>query len=73
MGVMHELGKLLIVGGLVLAALGAILLLIGRLPAGMLPGDILVQRKNFTFFFPIATSIVVSLVLTLLLNLFFRR
>jgi hypothetical protein len=73
MEVMNEIGKLLVVGGLVLAGIGALLMLIGRLPGGMLPGDVLVQRKNFTFFFPVVTSIVVSIVLTIIVNLFFRR
>lgn len=70
---MNEIGKIMIVSGAVLIAVGGVLLLIGRLPAGMLPGDILIQRKNFTFFFPVVTSIVVSVVLTLIINLFFRR
>jgi Protein of unknown function (DUF2905) len=50
------------------------LLYLPRIPwLGRLPGDITVEREGFTFYFPLATSIVVSIVLTLLLNLFFRR
>jgi hypothetical protein len=47
--------------------------LLGRSGGGFLPGDIVVRRQNFTFAFPIVTMILVSIVLTVLLNLFFRR
>ena len=71
---MQEVGRALVVFGVVIAAVGALLLLAGRVPwLGRLPGDIVVQREHFTFYFPIVTSVVVSVVLTLLLNLFFRR
>jgi len=71
---MHELGKLLIVVGLLIAAVGVIVTLAGRLPwLGRLPGDIYIQRGNWSFYFPLATSIVVSVVLTLLFWLFGRR
>jgi hypothetical protein len=63
-------GKTLIYAGLAIAAVGVIWLLAGKLGLGRLPGDIVVQRKNFRFYFPLATSIVVSLVLSLLLHLF---
>lgn len=61
--------------GLGIAVLGGILWLLGStgLPFGRLPGDIYVRRGNFTFYFPLVTSIVVSLVLTLLLSLLSRR
>jgi hypothetical protein len=68
------LGRALVVVGLVTVAVGLVLLLAPRVPwFGRLPGDILVERGRFTFYFPVVTSIVVSVVLTLLLNLFFRR
>lgn len=71
---MHDLGRFLIVLGLVVVLVGALLLVLPRIPwLGRLPGDIVVQRDRFTFYFPLATSIVVSVVLTLLLNLFWRR
>ena len=71
---MQEIGRALVVFGVVIAAVGALLLLAGRVPwLGRLPGDIVVRREHFTFYFPIVTSVVVSVVLTLLLNLFFRR
>ena len=64
-----DIGKLLIVGGVVLVVLG-----IGwYLGLGRLPGDITVKNGNFTFYFPIVTSIIVSVVLTLVLSLFMRR
>jgi uncharacterized protein HemY len=64
------MAKLLIVAGLVLVGLGAALW--AGLPLGRLPGDVTVQRGSFTFYFPLATCIVVSLVLTLLFSLLRR-
>jgi hypothetical protein len=63
----------MIVMGLLLAVVGAALVLGGKLGLGRLPGDIVVERKNFTFSFPIVTSIVISIVLTVLVNLLLRR
>ena len=70
---MNQLGRGLLVIGLLTAVIGAALLIAGRFGLGRLPGDIVVERKNVSFYFPIVTSIVVSLVLTVLVNLFFRR
>lgn len=70
---MNQLGRGLIVVGLLLAVVGVALVLGGKLGLGRLPGDLVVERKNFTFSFPIVTSIVVSLVLTVLANLLLRR
>ena len=68
------LAKLLILFGVVLALLGGLLLFVGKIPfIGRLPGDIYIQRGNFTFYFPLATSILVSIILTLLFSLFSRR
>jgi len=70
---MPGLGKSLIVIGLVIAAIGLLLTLAGRLPwLGRLPGDIFIKKDNFTFYFPLATSILISLILSLLLWLFRR-
>jgi hypothetical protein len=63
-------GKLLVVAGLVVAGIG--LLVMAGLPLGRLPGDFVVRRGNATFYFPLATSILVSLGLTLLLALLRR-
>jgi hypothetical protein len=70
----NGIAKLMIGGGLLIAAVGVVLLVLSRFTGGgWLPGDIVVERKNFSFYFPVVTSIVVSVVLTVLLNLFFRR
>jgi hypothetical protein len=71
---MPDLGRTLLVLGLLIAAVGLVILLAGRVPwIGRLPGDIHVQRDGWSFYFPITTAIVVSLVLSLLLYLFGRR
>jgi hypothetical protein len=68
---MTSLGKTLIVIGLVVALIGVILSFAGRIPwLGRLPGDIYVKRENFTFYFPLATSIIISLILSFILWLF---
>lgn len=68
---MTGVGRMLIVAGLVIAAVGALLLLSGKIPwLGRLPGDILVKREKFTFYFPLATSLLISLLLSLILWLF---
>ena len=64
------MGRALVLIGLGIAALGVAVLL--GLPIGRLPGDIFVRRGNFSFYFPLATSIVLSILLTLLLALFRR-
>jgi membrane protein implicated in regulation of membrane protease activity len=70
---MAELGKFLIVAGGLLVCVGALFLLGGKLPwLGRLPGDIVVQRENFSFNFPIATSVLVSIALSLLFALLRR-
>jgi hypothetical protein len=67
---MPSLGKFLVIFGIVIAALGLLLIIAPKVPwLGRLPGDILIRKKNFTFYFPIATSIVLSIVLTVLINL----
>ena len=64
------MGKTLVLIGVVIAALG--LLIMAGLPIGRLPGDFYVKRGSFSFYFPLATSIILSILLTLLLA-FFRR
>lgn len=71
---MPELGRTLILLGLVVAAVGVALVLAPNVPwLGRLPGDIHVERDNFSFHFPLVTCLIVSAVLTIVLNLFFRR
>ena len=68
---MTDLGKVLLLLGLVMAAAGLLFMLLGRthVPFGRLPGDIVYRGKHTTFYFPLATSILVSLVLSLVLYL----
>jgi len=68
---MAPFGKILLVAGLVLAGIGLLLMLSDKIGwIGKLPGDILIKRENFTFYFPLATCILISVVLTLLFWLF---
>ncbi len=71
---MDSLAKSLIVFGVVLALLGGVLLMAGKIPfLGRLPGDIFVRREHWSFYFPLTTSILISALLTLLFSLFSRR
>jgi formate hydrogenlyase subunit 3/multisubunit Na+/H+ antiporter MnhD subunit len=63
-----DVGRLLILFGVLLVLVGVLLTFAPRISLPRLPGDIVVQRDGFTFYFPIVTSIVISVVLTLLLN-----
>jgi hypothetical protein len=67
------LGRVLLVVGLAVAAVGGFLALGGRLPFGRLPGDVSVQGQNSGFFLPIVSCIVLSVVATVILNLIIRR
>lgn len=71
---MNDFGKLLIVFGAVLVVAGVVLVLLGRtsLPLGKLPGDIVYRGKNTTVYFPLATSLVVTVVLSVVLYLLGR-
>jgi len=72
-GIQH-IGKFLLVTGIIIAAVGGLFLLSGKLPwLGKLPGDIVIQRRNFTFYFPLATSILLSIIITFILWLLGRR
>ena len=67
------LGKVMILMGIFLIIFGLIVIGVGKLPyLGKLPGDIYIRKGNFTFYFPLATSILISLILTVLLNIIFR-
>jgi len=67
-----DVRRILIVAGIVLLAAGLLWPVITRLGLGRLPGDLVVERPNFRFYFPLATSLVISAVLTLLFWLFRR-
>lgn len=69
----YNLGKVIIIAGLCITVLGALLLLAPKIPfIGKLPGDIYFKRGNFSFYFPLATSIILSVILTLLLSLILK-
>ncbi len=65
---LQGIGKLLIIAGIVLALIGGLIMLSGRLP-----GDIIIQKKNFTFYFPLATSVLLSIVISLIIWFIGRR
>ena len=68
------MGKLLILAGVILVLVGMAFLWGNKIPfLGKLPGDIYIHRGNFTFYFPLSTCIVISLILTLILTLFLGR
>lgn len=70
----ESVSRLLLIGGVILLVLGGVTFLLSR--SGMswrLPGDIFFQKGNFTVFFPVMTCILLSIVLTILLNVLFRR
>lgn len=70
----QDIGRFFIILGLIISAIGGLLLLSGNIPwLGRLPGDIIIQKKNFTFYFPLATCIIISLILTLLFWIFGRK
>ena len=67
---MGEMAKIIIVIGVVLVIVGLVMLFLQKIPfLGKLPGDILVKKENFTFFFPFATSIIISIIVSLILYL----
>lgn len=76
---MINLARILMIFGLILLLIGGVILLIARfgpplekIPLGQLPGDIRIERGNFSCFFPIVTSILLSIILTIVLNLIVR-
>jgi hypothetical protein len=71
---MMEMGRMLVTLGIALAVIGGIVMLLGRtgLPLGRLPGDVLYRGKNTTFYFPLASSILISVVLSIVLFLIGR-
>ena len=69
---LETLGKVILVCGVLIAASGLIIFIFGRLGLGRLPGDIFIQRENLTFYFPLATMLLVSIVLTIIINILRR-
>jgi len=67
-------GKFLIIAGIIIVIVGILVYLSPKIPyLGKLPGDIRIEKENFRFYFPLTTSIILSILLTLILNLFLRR
>jgi len=71
---MAEMGRMLVVLGVALVVIGGVVMLLGRtgLPLGRLPGDIVYRGKNTTFYFPLASSILISVVFSIILFLIGR-
>jgi hypothetical protein len=70
---MLEIAKIIIKIGIVLTVFGLIIYLAGHFGLFKLPGDIVIRKGNFTFYFPIVSAIIISLILTIILNLIFRK
>lgn len=69
-----QLGKILIIMGLCIILMGILLMIIDKIPfLGKLPGDIRIQKENFSFYFPITTCIIISVVLSLIFWLFSKK
>ncbi len=68
------IGKIIIILGLILVVTGLLLMFSDKIfNLGRLPGDILIRKGNFTFYFPVVSMIILSILLSLIVNLFFRR
>jgi hypothetical protein len=68
------LGRVLVIVGVAFLIFGGLLVFADKIPGiGRLPGDMVFRKGNFTFYFPLATSLILSLLLTIVLSLFFRR
>jgi len=71
---MRLMGKSLIILGIIILIIGALFLWGNKIPfLGRLPGDIFIRRGNFSFYFPLSTCIIISLILTLIFTLFLRK
>jgi len=71
---MNSLGKVLIILGSILIGMGIFFVLMNKIPfIGKFPGDIYIQKKNFTFYFPLTTSIILSVILSVILWLWSKR
>ena len=71
---MNDLGKSIIVIGIILVIAGIMLTLVGKIPGiGKLPGDILVKKENFSFYFPLTTCILLSLIISAIMYLIGKK
>jgi hypothetical protein len=71
---MENIGRFLMIGGIVLFVIGGLVFLAAKfgIPIGRLPGDIRIERDGFSFYFPLASSILISIVLTIVINVILR-
>ena len=71
---MENIGRFLMIGGIILFVVGGLIFLASKfgIPFGRLPGDIRIERENFSFHFPLASSIFISILLTIILNVVVR-
>ena len=71
---LSDLGKILLIAGLMMAVIGTVFVLLGKLQLlGRLPGDIDIQKKGYTLYFPLTTCVLLSILLTLLFRFFLKR
>lgn len=69
---LKEIGKVLILFGSITVLIGLLFMLGGKIPfLGKLPGDIFIEKENYRFYFPLASGLLISLILTIVINLFF--
>jgi len=71
---MENIGRYLMIGGIILFAIGGLFFLASKfdIPFGRLPGDIRIERENFSFYFPLASTVIISILLTVILNVVVR-
>ena len=71
MNPMNDMGRLLLLIGIFMVIAGLVLIFLPKIPfIGRLPGDFVIKRGNFTFYFPLATSIILSIILTIIFSIF---
>ena len=71
---MENIGRYLMIGGIILFVIGGLVFLASKfgIPFGRLPGDIRIESENFSFYFPLASSVIISILLTIVLNVVVR-
>jgi len=70
---MYNIGKFLILFGIIFIIVGLLFLFFPKFPIFKLPGDIVIKKGNFSFYFPVVSSILISIILSVILNLIFRK
>lgn len=68
-----DFAKVIIIFGIIFILIGIIFYFSDKLPLFKLPGDIIIKRKNFTIYIPLVTMILISIILTIILNLIFKK